>query len=156
MVQLLYGPNEVQPSLKAICYTLKNYVDAIPTEATRSLARRSVASFVTNSADDTQIGTTLFDTAAAAVPEATAAIKAWADRLVDKCLNPRSVSFLDTRHANNGPNGSQPDTFTGLDTRHSYNGPNGSQPDTFIGLDTRHSYNGPNGSQPDSLIHSLD
>jgi hypothetical protein len=64
MVQLLYGPygpNEVQPSLKAICYTLKNYVDAIPTEATRNLARRSVASFVTNSADDTQIGTTLFD-----------------------------------------------------------------------------------------------
>jgi hypothetical protein len=51
MVQLLYGPygpDEVQPSLKAICYTLKNYVDAIPTKATRNLARRSVASFVTN------------------------------------------------------------------------------------------------------------
>jgi hypothetical protein len=53
MVQLLYGPNEVHPSLKTICYTLKTYVDAIPTEATRTLARRSVASFVTNSADDT-------------------------------------------------------------------------------------------------------
>jgi hypothetical protein len=107
MVHLLYGPNEVQPSLKTICYTLKNYVDAIPTEATRSLARRSVASFVTNSANDTQIGTTLFDTAAAAVPEAKAAIKAWADRLVDKCLNPRSVSFLDNTGnlaSGNGPN----------------------------------------------------
>jgi hypothetical protein len=126
MVQLIYGPNEVQPSLKAICNALKSYVDTIPTEATRDLARRSVASLVTNSAGNTQCGTTLFDTAAAAVPEAQAAIKAWADWLVDKCLNPRSVSFLDTQL---DVNGTQPDTSANPHVR------DGSQLRTLAGED---------------------
>ena len=98
LVQLLYpteAEDDSRPSLKTIGHILKPYVDSIPTEATRSWAQKSLASLVTGSGDAGQVGTIPFDTAAGDVPEAKAAIKAWADHLVDRSLNPRNVSFLE-------------------------------------------------------------
>jgi len=97
MIQLLYPPNaEDRATIKAASYALKEYVDAIPTEETKQMARASLLGLVTRSTPGNQAGTTDFGTAAGDEPGAKAALKAWAGPLVDKTLDPRSpvVRFI--------------------------------------------------------------
>ena len=117
LVQLLYPPgdnNQYTATLKQVGHLLKPYVDSIPTEATRTQARASLAGLLTNSTAGRQAGTITLEAEAADPPAAKAAIRGYVDGLITKTLNPHPLDPIVDQPAH--PNGRPGDANTAYPT----------------------------------------
>ena len=137
MVDLLYpaaAEGAQEATIKQVAYLLKGYVDSIPTEATKLLARRSLAGLVTNTTAGNQAGSIELHPDATNNQEAKAAIQAWTATLISKTINPRNPVTWDEQsleQSQGNKSSLPPETVGGQDRGN--RGSKGTSPPNFDG-----------------------